>query len=79
MRAFAVAWPDRAIMQQLAAQMPWAHNCVLLDREAQYFRIEPTLAFTEGCAKADLLRCGLQDGRLRIVDTRNCGPASGAL
>jgi predicted nuclease of restriction endonuclease-like (RecB) superfamily len=32
MRAFAVAWPDRAIMQQLAAQMPWAHNCVLLDR-----------------------------------------------
>jgi predicted nuclease of restriction endonuclease-like (RecB) superfamily len=32
MRAFAAAWPDRAIMQQLAAQIPWAHNCVLLDR-----------------------------------------------
>ena len=32
MRAFAAAWPDRVIMQQLAAQIPWAHNCVLLDR-----------------------------------------------
>jgi predicted nuclease of restriction endonuclease-like (RecB) superfamily len=32
MRAFAAAWPDRVIMQQLAAQVPWAHNCVLLDR-----------------------------------------------
>jgi predicted nuclease of restriction endonuclease-like (RecB) superfamily len=32
MRAFAAAWPDRAIVQQLAAQIPWAHNCVLLER-----------------------------------------------
>ncbi len=32
MRAFAAAWPDRAIVHQLAAQIPWAHNCVLLDR-----------------------------------------------
>jgi predicted nuclease of restriction endonuclease-like (RecB) superfamily len=32
MRAFAFAWPDRAIVQQLAAQIPWFHNCVLLDR-----------------------------------------------
>ncbi|MBM4254352.1 MAG: DUF1016 domain-containing protein [Deltaproteobacteria bacterium] len=32
MRAFAAAWPDRAIVQQLAAQLPWFHNCVLLDR-----------------------------------------------
>ena len=34
MRAFAAAWPDRAIVQQLAAQIPWFHNCVLLDRLA---------------------------------------------
>ncbi|MBI1748296.1 MAG: hypothetical protein HYR55_17190 [Acidobacteria bacterium] len=27
MRAFAAAWPDRAIVQQLAAQIPWFHNC----------------------------------------------------
>jgi len=32
MRAFAEAWPDRAIVQQLAAKIPWAHNCVLLER-----------------------------------------------
>lgn len=30
MRAFADAWPDEAIVQQLAAQIPWFHNCVLL-------------------------------------------------
>jgi predicted nuclease of restriction endonuclease-like (RecB) superfamily len=32
MRAFAAVWLDRAIVHQLAAQIPWAHNCVLLDR-----------------------------------------------
>jgi predicted nuclease of restriction endonuclease-like (RecB) superfamily len=32
MRAFAQAWPDRAIVQQPAAQIPWFHNCVLLDK-----------------------------------------------
>jgi predicted nuclease of restriction endonuclease-like (RecB) superfamily len=32
MRAFAEAWPDREIVQQLAAQIPWGQNCVLIDR-----------------------------------------------
>jgi len=32
MRTFAEAWPDRPIVQQLAAQIPWFHNCLLLDR-----------------------------------------------
>lgn len=32
MRAFAEAWPDEAIVQQAAAQLPWGHNLVLLDR-----------------------------------------------
>lgn len=32
MRAFAAAWPDKSIMQQLAAQIPWFHNCILIDR-----------------------------------------------
>jgi predicted nuclease of restriction endonuclease-like (RecB) superfamily len=32
MRSFAQAWPDRAIVQQVAAQIPWFHNCVLLDK-----------------------------------------------
>jgi len=34
MRAFAEAWPDEAFVQQVAAQMPWFHNCVLLDKLA---------------------------------------------
>jgi predicted nuclease of restriction endonuclease-like (RecB) superfamily len=32
MRAFAAAWPDESIVQQLAAQLPWGHHMVLLDR-----------------------------------------------
>jgi predicted nuclease of restriction endonuclease-like (RecB) superfamily len=32
MRAFAGAWPDEAIVQQAAAQIPWFHNCILLDQ-----------------------------------------------
>ncbi|MCI2430286.1 PDDEXK nuclease domain-containing protein [Candidatus Acetothermia bacterium] len=32
MRALAVAWPDRQIVQQVAAQIPWFHNCILLDK-----------------------------------------------
>ncbi len=32
MRAFAKAWPDRQIVQQVAAQIPWFHNCILLDK-----------------------------------------------
>ena len=32
MRAFAAAWPDEPIVQQAAAQIPWFHNCVLLDK-----------------------------------------------
>lgn len=32
MRSFAAAWPDEPIVQQAAAQIPWFHNCVLLDK-----------------------------------------------
>lgn len=32
MRAFAAAWPEPAIVQQLVAQLPWGHNVVLLNR-----------------------------------------------
>ncbi len=32
MRAFAAAWPDPAIVQRTAAQLPWRQNQVLLDR-----------------------------------------------
>jgi predicted nuclease of restriction endonuclease-like (RecB) superfamily len=32
MRAFAAAWPGKPIVQQLAAQIPWFHNCVLMEK-----------------------------------------------
>lgn len=32
MRAFAEAWPDEAIVQQAAAQLPWFHLCTLIDK-----------------------------------------------
>ncbi|MEN6519231.1 MAG: PDDEXK nuclease domain-containing protein [Methanospirillum sp.] len=32
MRRLAEAWPDRAIVQQAVAQIPWGHNCILLDK-----------------------------------------------
>lgn len=32
MRAFAEAWPGEEFVQQVAAQIPWFHNCVLLDK-----------------------------------------------
>jgi predicted nuclease of restriction endonuclease-like (RecB) superfamily len=32
MRAFAAAYPEEQFVQQLAAQIPWFHNCVLLDK-----------------------------------------------
>ncbi|MDG5494881.1 PDDEXK nuclease domain-containing protein [Niveispirillum sp. BGYR6] len=32
MRAFAEAWPDSEFVQQVAAQLPWFHNVVLLDK-----------------------------------------------
>ncbi len=32
MRAFAQAYPDEQFVQLLAAQIPWFHNCVLLDK-----------------------------------------------
>jgi len=35
MRAFAEAWPDETLVQQVAAQIPWFHNCVLLDKLAE--------------------------------------------
>ena len=32
MRTFAEAYPDEPIVQQAAAQIPWFHNCTLLDK-----------------------------------------------
>ena len=47
MRAFAEAWPDDAIVQQAAGQIPWFHNCTLLDKvkdpEARRWYIQQTI------------------------------------
>ena len=32
MRAFAAAYQDEIFVQQVAAQIPWFHHCVLLDK-----------------------------------------------
>lgn len=32
MRAFAAAWPDRAIVQRVVAQLPWRQNLALIER-----------------------------------------------
>ena len=32
LRAFAEAWPEVSIVQQVVAQLPWGHNVVLLDK-----------------------------------------------
>src|SRR5881628_1681134 len=32
MRAFAAAYPEAGMLQQLAGKLPWFHNCVLLDK-----------------------------------------------
>ncbi len=32
MRAFASAWPDRSIVQEALAQIPWLHNLTLLEK-----------------------------------------------
>lgn len=32
MRSFAEAYPDEAVVHQLGAQIPWKHNCTILDK-----------------------------------------------
>jgi predicted nuclease of restriction endonuclease-like (RecB) superfamily len=32
MRAFAEAWPDFTIVQQVVGQLPWGHNLALLSK-----------------------------------------------
>jgi predicted nuclease of restriction endonuclease-like (RecB) superfamily len=47
MRSFAEAWPEEIIVQQAAAQIPWFHNCILLDkvksREQRIWYIQKTV------------------------------------
>ena len=55
MRAFAEAWPDEPILQQVAAKLPWGHHMVLLDR------------LKEGEIREWYLRAALENGWSRNV------------
>lgn len=48
MRAFAEAYPDEEISQQLAGQIPWFHNCLILEKvkdpEQRLWYIKETIA-----------------------------------
>ncbi len=48
MRAFAEAWPDEEFVQQAAAQLPWFHNVVVVERIK-----DPTVRrfYLEACAE----------------------------
>lgn len=49
MRAFAEAYPDQAFVQQAAGQIPWFHNCTLLDkvkdREERVWYMQQTVEY----------------------------------
>lgn len=57
MRAFAEAYPDEQIVQQSAGQIPWFHNCTLLDRvkdpDARMWYVEQTIK--RGWSRATLI------------------------
>lgn len=58
MRAFAEAYPDEAIVQQVAGQIPWFHNCTLLDKvkdpQERLWYIQQTIQ--QGWSRSALLR-----------------------
>jgi len=44
LRAFAEAWPDTEIVQQLVGRLPWGHNLVLLTSLPSIEQIERELS-----------------------------------
>ena len=66
MRAFAEAWPDEAIVQQLVAQIPWGHNVRILD-------------YVKNPAEREwYLRATLEHGWSRLSSSIRSNPASTA-
>lgn len=53
MRAFAEAYPDQEIVHQAGAQIPWKHNCILLEKvkdpKARLWYIQQTAAMSSAC------------------------------
>lgn len=68
MRAFAQAWPDQQIVQQAAAQLPWFHNCVLLDKlKSSEERLAYAAAAIEHGWSRDVLTIQIETGYLKRV------------
>ncbi len=66
MRAFAKAWPDSKIVQQAAAQLPWFHNCVLLDKlKSTKERLDYAAAAVEHGWSRDILEIQIETGYLK--------------
>jgi predicted nuclease of restriction endonuclease-like (RecB) superfamily len=66
MRAFAKAWPDQQIVQQAAAQLPWFHNCVLLDKlKTAEERLAYAAAAREHGWSRDVLEIQIETGYLK--------------
>ena len=55
MRSFATAWPDHAMVQQVAANLPWGHHLLLLDK------------LTEAGEREWYARAAIQFGWSRVV------------
>jgi predicted nuclease of restriction endonuclease-like (RecB) superfamily len=77
MRAFAEAYPDEQLVQQVAGQIPWFHNCMLLDKvkdpEERLWYIQQTIQqgwsrsvltqrVESGVVPAKRWRCARQQG-----------------
>jgi predicted nuclease of restriction endonuclease-like (RecB) superfamily len=66
MRAFAEAYTDEQIVQQAAAQIPWFHNCVLLDKikdgKERLWYIQQTIQY--GWSRS-VLTCQIESGLYR--------------
>jgi hypothetical protein len=76
MRAFSEAYPDEEFVQQVAAQIPWFHNCLLLDKIKDTVRREWYIrqTITNGWSRAVLvhqIETGLYQRQVRSAKTTN--------
>ena len=62
MLAFAEAYPDKQFVQQLAAQILWFYNCVIMDKVRVPDQKQSDVQLTGSGTKIDISRpaCGRQ-------------------
>ena len=73
MRAFAEAWTDEAIVQQPVGQIPWGHNCVIIDKlqdeATRIWYIQKTIEF--GWSRNVLVHQIETQAHLRLGNAQN--------